>query len=349
MSDKSLNKIYQGKFQEQADKVEPGSVDLILTDPPYGKMVGIDNNEGYGRVDGDGHKWDNTIKPSKFYDTANKILRKNGRLILFSQETYTSQLIQRAIPNLPFNYRMMWVKNDFANGLLCNSAPVNYFEDILVFTKQDPTHETNFIHPLRGYFVKVKRFIGKSKTKIMDKIGQKADHTFRVNSTQFSLCTQETYQELIDTFAIDKMENFRKYSELEQVDEHIKNKTSSTFNLPEGKNYKPNVLEYAKDYDGYHPTQKPVALLEDLIKTYTNEDDLVVDLTAGSGSTGVAAQNCNREYILIEQKQEYVEIARDRIKEVQKESKVSRGEMTAENISIHNPDERGSEVQKELI
>ena len=53
-------------------------------------------------------------------------------------------------------------------------------------------------------------------------------------------------------------------------------------------------LKYKKDYNGHHPTQKPILLLEDLIKTFSNENDLVVDLTMGSGSTLVACKNTNR-------------------------------------------------------
>lgn len=64
-----------------------------------------------------------------------------------------------------------------------------------------------------------------------------------------------------------------------------------------------------------HPTQKPVALFEYLIKTYTNEGDLVLDNVAGSGTTGVACQNLNRNFILIEQEPEYIEIINKRIKE----------------------------------
>lgn len=62
-----------------------------------------------------------------------------------------------------------------------------------------------------------------------------------------------------------------------------------------------------------HPTQKPVALFEYLIKTYTNEGDLVLDNCAGSGTTGVACRNLNRNYILIEKEQEYIEIINKRL------------------------------------
>jgi len=64
---------------------------------------------------------------------------------------------------------------------------------------------------------------------------------------------------------------------------------------------------------GMHPTQKPVALFEYLIKTYTNKGDIVLDNCAGSGTTGVACKNLGRDFILIEKDKEYVEIARRRI------------------------------------
>ena len=73
-------------------------------------------------------------------------------------------------------------------------------------------------------------------------------------------------------------------------------------------------MKYRKDYDGYHPAQKPVLLLEDLIKTFSNEGDLVVDLTMGSGSTGVACVNTNRNFIGIELDEEYYDVATNRIK-----------------------------------
>jgi len=64
---------------------------------------------------------------------------------------------------------------------------------------------------------------------------------------------------------------------------------------------------------GFHPTQKPVALFEYLIKTYTNEGDLVLDNVAGSGTTGVACKNLNRNYILIEKEPEYIDIINKRL------------------------------------
>ena len=306
------NEVIQGDCLIESDKIESGSVDLILTDPPYGIIKDAD----LGKHD---TSWDEVISPKKIFNISNRILRKNGRLVLFGNEPFTSQMITSAIPNLPFSYRMMWLKDQpaFSMYIGCKKRPMSYFEDIVVFKKDNPLNENEFIHPLRKYFAKVMAYIGLELKRINEKLGhRKAEHSFYIKSTQFSLCTKETYQELIDKFNINSMQYFKRYNELKQIDKQHKEKFKSVFNLPEGKKYKSNVLEYKKDYDGYHPTQKPVALLEDLIKTYTNEGDLVVDLTAGSGSTGVAAKNLNRNYILIEQEEKYCEIARQRIDEI---------------------------------
>lgn len=69
--------------------------------------------------------------------------------------------------------------------------------------------------------------------------------------------------------------------------------------------------------DGYHPTQKPVALLEDLIHTYSNEGDTVLDFTMGSGTTGVACVNTSRRFIGIELDKGYFDIAQERIQAAQ--------------------------------
>ena len=81
--------------------------------------------------------------------------------------------------------------------------------------------------------------------------------------------------------------------------------------------YPKSILEVsnAKKKGNLHPTQKPVALFEYLIKTYTNEGDLVLDNCAGSGTTGVACRNLNRNYILIEKEPEYYEIILKRLNE----------------------------------
>ena len=76
--------------------------------------------------------------------------------------------------------------------------------------------------------------------------------------------------------------------------------------------YPTERIEFKND-NGLHPTQKPVALMEYLIKTYTNEGETVLDFAAGSGTTGVACKNLNRKYILIEKEQKYYDIIRQRL------------------------------------
>ena len=79
------------------------------------------------------------------------------------------------------------------------------------------------------------------------------------------------------------------------------------------KRYPKTVIEIARDERQAHPTQKPVALFEYLIKTYTNEGDIVLDNCAGSGTTGVACKNTGRNYILMEKEKEYIDIINNRL------------------------------------
>lgn len=82
-----------------------------------------------------------------------------------------------------------------------------------------------------------------------------------------------------------------------------------------GERFPLNWIEFSYDKQKLHPTQKPIALFEYLIKTYTNEGDTVLDNCAGSGTTAIAALNTNRNYILMEQEQEYIDIINKRIAE----------------------------------
>lgn len=296
-------KLYKGNCLAEHERIESGSVDLILTDLPYGTMAGA-GLDGWAGTKTD---WDVALEPAEIFNVANRILRRNGKLVLFSQEPYTSRLITEAIPNLSFGYRMIWEKDHFANSLIAKKAPVSYYEDILVFSKD---HDVEGIHPLRDYFARVLEFIGKGLKDINKELGhRRAEHSFYISSTQFSLCTEPTYSELIERFNIDDMHGFKTHKELREIDRNY----DSVFNLPQGAKYKSNILRYKKDYDGYHPTQKPVALLEDLIRTYSHEGDLVVDLTMGSGSTGVAAANSGRKFIGIEMDEGYFDIAVKRL------------------------------------
>ena len=321
--------LWQGDCLELMKNIPDGSVDLVLTDPPYGTMKNAPIDSWVNR--GEKAEWDTAIDPVKIFEQISRILRQNGKAILFSQEPYTSRLITSAIPSLPFSYRAIWYKNVSGNSLMAKSAMVSRFEDICIFSKP---HDAECTNELRDYFKKVLVFIGaksckeinarlghrkaehcfyvtKGKRAVKDAMGGKADHTTRIGSSQFALCTEQTYNEIVSVFGIDKMDGFLPYVELARLNE----KYTATFNLWQGGKSKSNVLEYKKDGNGYHPTQKPVALLEDLIQTYSNEGNTVLDFTMGSGSTGVACVNTNRRFIGIELDDGYFNIAKKRIEE----------------------------------
>lgn len=298
--------LMKGDCLELMRELPGASVDLVLTDPPYGTAGGMGKGEErYSRIAS--AEWDKALEPAVFLQECNRVLRMNGALVLFSQEPYTSRLITEAHNNLPFSYRLMWLKDHFSNSLLVNKAPVSYFEDILVFFKK---YDLQGLHPLRPYSMRILEHCGGSLKAINSKLGhRRAEHFFYVDSTQFGLCTAATYQQLCDVFSINLQPWFKPFAELEEINRRF----SRRFNLPEGKKFKSNVLQYRKDYTGHHPTQKPVALLEDLVKTYSSEGDTVLDFTMGSGSTGVACANTGRKFIGIEMDEKYFEIAKNRV------------------------------------
>lgn len=308
-----MNKVIHGDCLIESDNIPSGSVDLILTDLPYGTVKNAPKNWTVGNKAS--HGWDMSIEPTKVYEVANRILRKNGKMVLFSQEPYTTQLITEAHANIPFGYRAVWEKDTFANALLVNKAMVGLYEDILIFSK---THDTDDLHLLSDYFKKCKEDSGMTNREFnylfSDYFGKAENRDRSVmehywSASQFTVPTKEIYENILQPTGYFPLP----YEDIEKIDGEFKKELSSVFNLWEGDKYKSNILRYKKDYDGFHPTQKPVLLLEDLIKTFSNEGDLVVDLTCGSGSTLVAAQNTNRNYIGIEQEKEYVDIANKRI------------------------------------
>lgn len=301
-------KLYKGDCLVESDKIKSGSVDLILTDLPYGTVKGMGGNMAkYKRLSN--ANWDVVIPTENIMQIANSILRKNGKMVLTANQPFTTELISKQIPNLPHCYNMYWDKMHFANCLVANKSPVSYIEDVLVFSK---THDTERSHPLIDYFMNELSKTGMNQSDVNKLLGNKMGGHYFTNGVQFCVPTEKNYLKLQSTGFFKKP-----YIEIKEIDKEFKNKFASTFNLWEGKKYKSNILKYKKDYDGYHPTQKPVLLLEDLIKTFSNENDLVVDLTMGSGSTMVACVNTNRNGIGIEMDEKYFEIAEQRVKEAQ--------------------------------
>lgn len=269
-------------------------VDHIITDIPYGTVNGL-SIEGWKKK-GNIPMWDSPIDISEMINLCFDISKSNSNLILFSQEPMTFKLnYELAIfQKYSLSNKMIWVKNNHANGFSAKTTPLNYYEEMLLIRKS--LDESNSIE-IRKYFKKVLKFIGENKKVIMDKLGQGLDHCFRYSNRTFYLPTETNYNALIDKYNIDKMPGFINYKDL-KIKWDMENKP--IFNIPTGEKIVKNVFEYKKDLNNIHPTQKPVLLLESLIKIFSNRNDIILDFTCGSASTGIAAIKNHRRFIGIE-------------------------------------------------
>lgn len=216
------------------------SIDLILSDPPYGLTA---------------CKWDTPVSLTKLWKQYKRIIKKHGAIVLFGKEPFTSELV---ISNRKgFKHRWVWDKRQSGSFQLAKYMPLQITEDIVVFTGNG--ERVNYYPQMRKGTYR-KRGGAKATSKAMGKgfvVGYEnySDEYYPTNLLQFS--------------------SFRK-----------------------------NRL---------HPTEKPIALLEYLIKTYSLEGDTVLDTFVGSGSTAIACLNTHRHYIGYEIEKEFYETAKNRI------------------------------------
>jgi site-specific DNA-methyltransferase (adenine-specific) len=315
--------LYKGDCLIEMQNIESYSIDFILTDLPYGTTA---------------CSWDEIIPFEPMWNEFYRILRPNGFIALTASQPFTTKLINSNIER--FSHQWIWKKEQGSNPLLANKMPMKNFEDVVIFGNEHK-HDFTFRSPLRAYSKKVMEFIGLSLKQINTTLGhRKSEHFFYVDSTQFNICTEKTYLELVDVFGIDKMQCFTDYKTLKTENIKWLDSFPRVYNpqMTEGKEYISGggyvkhldqivkggnvsdkryptaIIEFATGKNkSVHPTQKPTALLEYLIKTYTNETMTVFDATMGSGSTGVACKNTNRNFIGIEKDDRYFEIAEKRI------------------------------------
>jgi len=230
--------LHNGDCLEVMKSIQDNSVDMILTDLPYGTTA---------------CKWDTVLDLEKLWGGYNRILKDNGAVVLNAQQPFTTTLASSNIKN--FRYEWIWEKPQGTNPLNAKIMPLKSHENVLVFYQKKPTYNPQMwmSTPYSGF---------KSDDK---KIG-------------------EVYGSLNS--------------------EHRDN--------PTGERYPKSILKF-KQEKGLHPTQKPVEMMEYFIKTYTNETEIVLDSTMGSGTTGVACVNTNRNFIGIELDDAYFKTAKNRI------------------------------------
>lgn len=233
-------------------------------------------------------KWDTIIPFEPLWEQYNRIIKDNGAIILFGSEPFTAELIHSNIKN--FKYEWIWEKQKASNFMSAKYQPLKYHENICVFSKS-----THNYYPQR---YKVLEF---------EEIKQMSD------------------KELKQVFETRNYDRFGKIDRRKTINnpvtnkEHIGNDIKRIRNADDGYRYPKSILKINKEINtNLHPTQKPVKLLEYLIKTYTNEGDIVLDNCMGSGSTGVACLNTNRNFIGIELDEKYFEIAKKRIEETKR-------------------------------
>jgi len=307
-----FTELIQGDCMVEMDKLISKGIkfDAIITDPPYGTIKGIKNvNHGLSNR----CEWDDKLNTIEMFNKCEKLLKQCGTLILFAQEPYSQELIAsyNRHTNITYCYKYIYLKKHHANSLYAKKAPLNYFEEILIFRRKYDIYNEE---PLRDYASIVYKYIGKSLKDINKELGhRKAEHFFYLKSTQFALCTRDVYEQITEKYRLRDKSWFLGYDELELL------KPYPTFNLPRKQKFKRNILEYSLESTikgrGLHPTIKPVALLEDLIQTYTNNAEWVLDFTMGSGTTGVACKRLNRRFTGIELDKKYFKIAEKRINE----------------------------------
>ena len=289
------------------------SINLILTDPPYATSA---------------CKWDSVIPFEPMWKELKRIIKDNGCIALFGSEPFSSALRMSNIKQ--FKYDWVWEKNNAGNFQLVNYQPLKIHETISIFYKITPNVQFSEIMKINMERLNLKQ-IDISKLQLSKNGNLTGWVVNKLNGSQ--LPTKEQWFNICELFGIEN-----KYNEilktvkgitynldLDEIDLECSNKgkagrlghlssESKRYTYTQSKTgYPKSILRYNRDKNKLHPTQKPVALLEYLIKTYTNENDIVLDFTMGSGSTGVAAKNLNREFIGIESDKNYFDIAKNRI------------------------------------
>lgn len=236
--------LYQGDCLEKMKEIPDGSIDLVLTDPPYGTTA---------------CKWDSVIDLEKMWKELKRVIKPNSAIVLFAAQPYTSVLIASNLKMYKYNW--VWKKSQAVGHLNAWRQPMRNTEDVCVF------------------YAKQCLYIPELKDKPM------------VNQRPVTTRTKTS-----DNYGNHKLDVHR---------------------CPPDKTMPATILEFNNAQGTLHPTQKPVDLMEYLIKTYSNEGDVVLDFTLGSGTTGVACVNTNRKFIGIEKDEGYFKIAQDRIQAAQ--------------------------------
>ena len=290
-------KIECGDYLELLKDVPDGSVDMILTDLPYNLT---------------NCAWDkSTIDLAAMWTQFKRILKPYCSAVLFASGKFTHKLIASNFEW--FKYKWIWVKNTPTMFVHAKNAPMRRYEEIVVFSDGVINHETVSTRRMK-YNPQglvdcelLKSEAGKDKPTRLREGGRGARWT---NPNDVIYFDKNDWR---------KNYNWARKGRLNAESSvcFAKRNSHVDYYVQEQTGYPSDVLNFnALPTAGrLHPTQKPVDLLEYLIKTYSNEGETVLDATMGSGSTGVACINTGRRFIGFEKEKKFFEIAQKRIAE----------------------------------
>ena len=331
LNNKNKIQLYHGDCLELMKNIPDKSINLVIIDPPY----------NIAKADWDkwktGEEYINFM--GKVFTECQRVLKENGSFYFFHNDFEQMAELQHWMKNntkFIFKQMLVWNKRfdgskrkGFFDGFIEVENLRNYqkmAEYCLYYTFQDETGlnriktDLNNFRSLRQYFEEYQEALGMTKKEIIGRIGQKADHCFRWKSSQWDMPTKETYEEL-SRFPLKHKFLRKEYEDLRKEYEDLR----YTFN-----NQKQNhsIMNYEVPKKSGHITPKPVELLEYLIKTSSNEGEMVLDNCMGSGSTGIACINTNRRFIGIEKDDKYFNIAVNRIDKHIKENNLENIELS---------------------
>ena len=313
--------LLQGDCLQVLKTLEDKSVDLILTDPPY----------NIGKT-----KWDkvpNYIEwCGKWFIECQRVLKDNGSFYWWQKDmVQIAQLMEwlRNNSEFVFNSFIIWDKGDFRARGWKNPSENNTLrswfntcEYCLSYTFQDETGlgkvlKNPAFYGLQNYFLEERKKTGKTATFLDKVMGIKTSYCYWEKPTThaYRIPDKKNYEALQKYF---KGQAFsQEYESLRQEYESLRQEYESlryTHNLDTNHN---NVWKSSEHNSGkQHPTQKPIDLMERIVKTSSKEGGIILDPFMGSGTTGVACKNLNRNFIGIEMEPEYIKIAEARINAV---------------------------------
>ena len=318
-----LNKVYCGDCLELMKEIDDKSINLTILDLPYNiKKDSWDRIENY-------EEWVGNVLLE-----IQRVLADNGSMYFFHNKMEViSELMQWVKHNTDFVFKNLITWNKAFKGSNLEPFAIQKFsinmsrnyrgdfiEYILYYTFQDETglktieKDRLLYKNLREYCQKLRDYIGYSRQKMIDVIGNgSSQHFLEPYGPQWQLCTEETYNKLIEMFKIDKWEDFIEYEELRNEYEELRYTFNVLHNNGVYKDFNSIVWNYDIDKKLGHLTPKPVDLLKNIILHSSNEGDLILDPTCGSGSTCVAARELGRNFIGIEKEEKYCQIAEERL------------------------------------